>query len=59
MKLFLSLIISIFVGFGGLIVIDTGPLRGIAALMLIIPPFLIALLLGNYFTNKQLHKHVK
>jgi hypothetical protein len=59
MRILIWLIVTCVVGFLGLIVIDTGPLRGIAVLMFIVPPFLIALAFGNYFMNRQLHKHVR
>ena len=59
MAVFFSLIAAMILGFLMLVFIDTGPLRGLAALLLITPPFLIALLLGNYLMNKQLHKHVR
>lgn len=59
MKILIGLICSMILGFLGMVFIDTGFLRGLSALMLIVPPFVIMGLIGTYLTNKQIEKHIR
>lgn len=59
MKILFGLICSMILGFLGMAYIGSGFLRGLPALMLIVPTFLIMGLLQTLLMKRQAAKHLR